>query len=104
MQADDSLAVNDPIYPFQVPVPRELVSSVRAMISQLAVRPVLSRAALPRQSNGAEADTLAWMEKSGLVLRTELGSLDPACARGALGQPVFVIREVDGRADILSIA
>jgi hypothetical protein len=104
MREDDALAVNDPLYPFQIPVPPQLVASVRGVISQFAMRPVLRHATLLQHSGEAVADTLAWMEARGLLLRTEAGSLDLSYAGGSLGQPVFVIREVDSRSDILCIA
>jgi glycosyltransferase involved in cell wall biosynthesis len=103
MQEDDALAVNDPLFPFPVPVPPTLVDSVRGVIGQFAMRPVLTHATLLQHSGEAVADTLAWMEGQGLLLRTELGSVDLSCARGVLGQPVFVIREVDSRSDIVRI-
>jgi glycosyltransferase involved in cell wall biosynthesis len=97
---DDRIAVNDPLYPFMVPIPEELVSSVRVLVSRFAAHAVLSTAAALRDTSAA-ADALAWMHDTGLLLRTSPGTLDPECAHGALGQPIFVLREIDSRTDVV---
>lgn len=52
----------------------------------------------------AFGEALTWMQEAGLLLRTPITALDLSHARGALGQPLLVMREVDHNADIVYIA
>lgn len=100
---DDTVAIDDPIYPQKMPVPDALADDVRRLVSAFTERPVQADAAF----EGCEADVrdaLTWMHESGLILRTVLDKIEPARAHRALGQPAFVIHEVEQRADILYIA
>jgi hypothetical protein len=99
LQQDGTIPVNDPMYPLGLPVPPSVVRTVRRLISLFTDQAVLGDAALAVHTPPMD-EALNWMQAAGLLLRTPMGTLDPSYARGALGQPVFVMREVDHRADI----
>jgi glycosyltransferase involved in cell wall biosynthesis len=100
MQRDGTIVVNDPLYPLDISVPTPLVRSVRRLISLFTDQAVLDDATLAVETPALD-EALSWMRAAGLLLRTPMGALDPAYARGGLGQPVFVMREVDHQADIV---
>jgi glycosyltransferase involved in cell wall biosynthesis len=100
VEPDGRLAVNDPICPLEITVPMPLAASVRTLSSRFADRPVLPAQAF-RESAPATIAALAWMHEAGLVLRTSLGALNPDWAPPVLGRPVFDIRTIDHRADVV---
>ena len=100
LQPDDRIAVNDPVCPLCVDVPPHLSAPVRALTRRFTERPVIAAATL-RTSGADVLDALAWMHEAGLVLPTSLGILDPQRAPSTLGEPIFEIREIDHRTDIV---
>jgi glycosyltransferase involved in cell wall biosynthesis len=100
MRRHGTIAVNDPLYPLDVPVPSSLMPLVRRLIDLFANQAVIDDGALAAERPALD-EALAWMRNAGLLLRTPIGVLDPAFARGGLGQPVFVMHEVDHEADIV---
>jgi glycosyltransferase involved in cell wall biosynthesis len=100
VEADGRIAVNDPICPFELTVPPNLVASVRALADQFGERPVLAVASL-QAAGPALREALVWMHEAGLVLRTRRGIIDLECAPASLGQPMFEMREIDHRTDIV---
>jgi glycosyltransferase involved in cell wall biosynthesis len=100
MESDGRILVNDPICPVEMAVPRHLAAAVGILSSRFADRPVLPARAFSEASPDMLA-ALAWMHEAGLVLRTGLGILNPDCVPPVLGRPVFDIRHIDHRADIV---
>lgn len=100
MQPDGSIAVNDPIVPRHVAVPPPLADAVRILVDRFVERPVLGDESLEDTSQ-AGRDALAWMHQAGLVLASCKGTIDPALVPSVLGQPAFVLQQVDHRADVV---
>jgi glycosyltransferase involved in cell wall biosynthesis len=98
-RADGRIAINDPICPIEVDVPEPLSVAVRILSRRFAEHPVQADASVGG-CGAAAREALAWMHEAGLVLPTRLGVIDPACA-STLGQPMFEIRELDHKADIV---
>jgi glycosyltransferase involved in cell wall biosynthesis len=100
VQPDGRIAVNDPICPLSIDVPPHLSAAVQTLSARFARHPVIPAATLGMC--GADVlEALAWMNEAGLVLATSRGMLDPECAPAALGEPIFEIREIDHRTDIV---
>jgi hypothetical protein len=121
MQDDGALVVHDPIFPIALDVPDRLAHAVGVLLARFAEEPVLDAGTMggatggnavgPRTADdvdGADdaalAEALAWMCESGLVLSSERGTLDPACAPAALGRPHVVMHRLDYRTDVVWIA
>jgi hypothetical protein len=97
----DIVAVNDPIFPLEITVPPHLANDVRTLASRFAERPVMPDAALAHLTPLAR-EALVWMHDAGLLLRTSGERLDmEQHARGGLGRPVFDLRKVDARTDVM---
>jgi hypothetical protein len=103
MAEGETIWVNDPIFPIDVTIPPPLAKGVRALASQFADQPVLSADCL-NHADPEVRDALSWMLATGLVLGTTTDVLDVSCARGGLGQPAFVIRDIDHRTDIVCLS
>jgi glycosyltransferase involved in cell wall biosynthesis len=99
----DGIAIDDPIFPRRMPVPAAITDDVRRLAETFTEHSVVAEASFDDEGP-AVRDALTWMHKSGLILRTVLDGIEPARAHRALGQPAFVIQEIDQRADILAIA
>jgi glycosyltransferase involved in cell wall biosynthesis len=102
MRADDVVVVNDPLYPFVISVPRNLVDRVRVLVDRFTLQPVMSARSLDSTSPAAtDVEALAWMEETGLLIRTCAGAIDMACAASVGRAPGVEIRQVDAEADIV---
>lgn len=99
-RSDNTMAVNDPIFPIEMAVPAHLLESVRALMPRFAAQAVLSDAALA----DAPAEALDWLCAAGVLLRTRASLLSADCSRGPLGRPAFAICRVDQATDVVFVA
>jgi glycosyltransferase involved in cell wall biosynthesis len=101
-QADTTIAIDDPLYPMTIEVPPAFRRTVPRLVRRFAEHPVIPDTQF--STAGATVQrSLAWMHDTGLLLRTTISVVDPACANGTVGRPVFAIREVDHMADVVCI-
>lgn len=103
VQPDGRMAINDPVCPLSIDVPGRLSVAVQSLSCWFAQRPVIPTAMLDASGTDVR-EALAWMTEAGLVLATRIGGLKLEWAPPALGQPLFDIRELDHRADIVSLS
>jgi hypothetical protein len=99
-RSDDTMTVNDPIFPLDTTVPAHLVTAVRAVMQQFAAQAVLLDADLV----DAPSEALDWLSARGILLRTRASRLPAECARGPLGRPAFAISHVDHATDVVFVA
>jgi glycosyltransferase involved in cell wall biosynthesis len=105
---DGTLAILDPQFPFDVPVPAQLAGAVRHALDALASQPVTSVGALVRGPEPADRarEAIAWMLEAGLVLRAsaDLQEIDPALVREQATRPFITIRRVEHPVDVIYTA
>ena len=99
-EEDDTLSVNDPLYPFEVPVPKHVLDDVRTLVNQFTLQPVMAHGSLEAATSAA-AEAFVWMQEMGLVIRTCRGTLDTAGAGRLVGAPSFEMRQIDSDTDIV---
>jgi glycosyltransferase involved in cell wall biosynthesis len=102
---DDGLvAINDPMYPLTRQAPAAIVPALRRIAAHLAEHPVVAADAYDAETDApASREALAWLRDAGLLLPSEAGVIDRACADARLGQPLFVVHGIDHHSDVIRI-
>lgn len=105
--ARDRVVVDDPIYPFELEIPTGYVQPTRAILGVLRTEPAITAGRLLHEHlSDAEhaAETIAWMLKVGLLLRSPggLGPVDPRQVGPHLARKLFTVQRFSGTTDIIN--
>ncbi len=101
--SDDILAIDDPIYPVEIAIPRDLKTSIYGVVEALSKQPVLYLAVL-KNNRTALQGALDWLIESGIILvSTCQVKLRPYSINGDMAAAFCRIHGVDHDTDIIYI-
>lgn len=98
-----SIAVEDPIYPFEITAPPQLAKDIHSIIDRMSRQPVIYASALvPTGSDLQEA--FAWLIEMGIVLISGYGEkIAPEVVNCQMVAPLFTIQSVNASTDVIYI-
>lgn len=103
------MKINDPIFPMEMIVPLDYQKSCHDILEVLRSRPVVQLEHLKNCVAGSQHPSfnasLKWMLNAGILLRSRLtnSSVNPELIGEEMSKPLFMIQEVDYRADVYVI-
>lgn len=104
-QAEGLVAIDDPLFPFDVTVPADRQPVVQSLLDTMIERPVTTVGQLRASCAGPRAiwdEALTWLLRTGILLRSASGGLDPdGDAARSMSIPLFSIQHVDHHVDVI---
>ena len=99
---NDVIAIEDPIYPFEIAIPINLRKSIRVAAEIMSRKPATQAAAL--QAKGLDLkDALAWLIDAGVVLVSTHEDTAPDSMTARMGVPLFSMQGINYNSDLVYI-